>query len=209
MIFTVKDASTGKSIDIEVTESGNGIEIRPVGFGTVDMKDGTSGPIWIEVVDGSPVIHTWPDINSDESQQVWLGGASEKLRRGRNARFWVWENDGWTKLTLQVGQELSFCSGGRHEEGYHNTVTTWKHAGDKVMCATESHWRDCDGPGQSHSVYECPLDRLSGLKPVLDLEEWRPRPLRYIVGNDDVVGTPQWVRTGEGQRDHFAESMNY
>ena len=116
----------------------------------------------------------------------------------RNARFWAFINCGWVKITLRPDQSLSWFSGGPTDEGYCYEVTTWE-LEDGVL---SEQWvqtaRDCDGPSDTHYTCSCPVDRLSIIEP-------------YAMEGTPALPflTPDWVNESRGQRDHYAEAMNY
>lgn len=63
-----------------------------------------------------------------------------------NARFWVYWNYDWVKLTLAPGQVLQLYDGGSTEEGYWFLEELFEHDGDTVVRTTRSGGSDCDGP---------------------------------------------------------------
>ena len=117
-----------------------------------------------------------------------------------NARFWVWECDGWVKLTVKPGETLKHYSGGPCEEGFHYEMTAWEYDKDfgedapQIVRHFTSESRDCDGPLEHHSVSACPIGRLRE-------ERWAPA--------DDEILTPDWQKVESWQRDHYAEAMGY
>ena len=80
----------------------------------------------------------------------------------KNARFWVYVNDGPVKLTLRPGQSLEHSEGGPCEEGYSYEYTKWEYADDEPVVyrewATDS--RDCDGRHGNGGEQVCHVDRL-------------------------------------------------
>lgn len=127
-----------------------------------------------------------------------------------NARFWVFENDGWIKLTLKPGQSLTWSHGGRDEEGYSWTGERWTFDGLLVINESSYDGRDCDGRISRETVLTCPVGFLQG-KPAeaarlvtfgqedpWSFEVWEPMPPR-----------PEWERARASQRDYSAEAMGY
>jgi len=119
--------------------------------------------------------------------------------KNTNVRFWQWHNDGWVKLTLRPGQELSHTVSGGTEEGYRSEWTTWSYDGDQgvVYLIESSRERDCDGLYDSHAEYACN---------VTDVAKWESA---VFDPNEETHKTPVWQRFECGQRDYTAESMNY
>jgi hypothetical protein len=110
----------------------------------------------------------------------------------RNARFWVYYNDGYCKLTLRPGQEVTLGRRSADEEGYSFHVATWTHEGDHVHLGFAHGGRDCDGPISHGGELTCPLDRLAA-----DLDE------------EMGIYRPDWQREAAWQRDEYAESAGY
>jgi len=116
----------------------------------------------------------------------------------RNARFWVWWNDGWVKLSLQPQESVAVYNGGRTEEGWYRSWTTWyRNDGDIVFRRCESEECDCDGRLDHWDLASCPLDNLKLLTP-FDQSDI-----------DAGIMVPDWTRVVGGQRDHEAERAGY
>jgi hypothetical protein len=114
----------------------------------------------------------------------------------RNARFWVFVNDGWVRLSLGVGQYLTHSVGGPDEEGFSYTHTRWARYGhgreEFIEQSVATNARDCDGPLDTYWVGECRVDAL----------EDHP-------SFDNAVPVPNWEKVSASQRDHFAEVAGY
>lgn len=124
----------------------------------------------------------------------------------RNARFWVWENGGWIKLTLRPGETLVWMHGGPHEEGYSYTVESWRHNVEAqiITSVSTTSSRDCDGPHLDHRM--CGVDIL-GLHARFP---WNGAPKDSgIVPTPDGRGVPCWGKVARSQQDAYAEAMNY
>lgn len=117
--------------------------------------------------------------------------------RIRVARFWVWVNSGWVKVSLLPGEQRVHHTGGPDEEGWHYASTCWTHLGDRVQ--REESWcsRDCDGEMRGGSTYFSKLDRLEVEPADRESEERTPRLL------------PAWVEEDSYQRDLQAEAAGY
>lgn len=111
----------------------------------------------------------------------------------KNARFWDFVSDGWVKITLKPGQQLTHVTGGPDEEGYHYETTIYEHEGDSVVETCLSEARDCDGRFDHSSKHVCPLGELNS-KP------WDPSPSGYC---------PNWRSAHRSQRDYSAEAAGY
>lgn len=117
-----------------------------------------------------------------------------------NARFWIWYNDSWVKLTMRPGQVIEFVAGGSTDEGCWSECRSFVMSGPEVRpeyaTVTEEccrYERDCDGPHEESSQYECILHLLQNR----DIAVAGAPPL------------PAWQLVDSGQRDHYAEAMGY
>ena len=83
--------------------------------------------------------------------------------------------------------EQTFTTGGKNEEGYDVTTTTYWVEDGRLMCSESRRFRDCDGPGSSHGTFVC-----TGIAPEAD-------------------GLPRahWERVSWRQRDVYAENAGY
>jgi len=100
----------------------------------------------------------------------------------KNARFWTWINDGWIRMTLQPGQEITHCVGGPHEEGYSYETTTYTHHGETVGREVFTESRDCDGRYDNAYSQAAAIDALDN------------------VETPDRVMRPDWQTIDETQR---------
>lgn len=105
-----------------------------------------------------------------------------------NARFWVWWNDGWVKLTLRPGQVVHLHESHPTDEGYSYTEEVYEHDGDEVIVTYEQGGSDCDGPLTHHCVCSA---RLSELQSTAEPE------------------CPPWRRVRAWQHDAYAEAAGY
>lgn len=91
----------------------------------------------------------------------------------KNARFWVFENGGWVKLTLRPDQSLSWYSYSRHEEGYSSIGITWTHEGSRILRESVTDGRDCDGRHGYSQEDACDLDLLASVPSYTDDHDHR------------------------------------
>ena len=120
-----------------------------------------------------------------------------------NARFWVWENDGWIKLTLKPGQTLRYFHGGLTDEGFSHHHQEFEYDADDgvVISRYTSHARDCDGPHDYECDSHCPVSELQARPPEPADPEW---------GTEEIpVPRPEWRKVSASQRDYYAEAMGY
>ena len=109
-----------------------------------------------------------------------------------NARFWMYWNDGFVRLTLRPHQEIVLAYGGPTDEGYARHAEIYRHCGDSVECEVHDEYRDCDGPGERHWYGFARLDNLD-----------------TMPADTHGPDRPQWEKICENQRDRYAEAMNY
>jgi hypothetical protein len=110
-----------------------------------------------------------------------------------NARFWVWWNDGWVKLTLMPGQTLAVGYGGPCEEGWSRYSEQWSHVGDRVEREWVSEGRDCDGRLSQYGEDFAWLSELASVG----------------RGEFEEMLAPRWHDSQSSQRDEFAELAGY
>lgn len=113
-----------------------------------------------------------------------------------NARFWAYI-DGWVKLTVPEGAELSHRTYSTDVEGYRATYTTWTNEGGMVRRETYVRSRDCDGSYSYEYVDVCPMRDLAAVQ--LTREECGELP----------PALPRWTEKRNWQRDFTAEAMGY
>lgn len=114
----------------------------------------------------------------------------------RNARFLVWCNGQFTKLTLRPGQVLNWSQGQATDEGWSRQSESWEHCGDRVEVQFLDEGRDCDGYLSHFYEGACPLDRLAA-SPRIDDATGEP------------VDVPEWIEINAYQRDESAEAAGY
>lgn len=117
----------------------------------------------------------------------------------RNARFWIWWNQGWVKLTLTRRRPIiQLLMGRQTEEGYTQEYQVYRLMVDGVECETHVYSSDCDGPHEWHWEGRCAFDRLR-----------EPTDPDLIVDPEDPCDRPMWERTHVSQRDVYAEMAGY
>lgn len=116
-----------------------------------------------------------------------------------NARFWVWHNASWVKLTLRPGQSLTAYEGGPTDEGWSYEASTYTHDGEQVTAAYDSQALDCDGRLDRYAESHCPLADLA----VRDMYEVCP------ASENKGIMSPDWQRGSASQRDYEAERAGY
>lgn len=134
----------------------------------------------------------------------------------KNARFWIWHNDGWVKLTLTPGESARFGTGGSHEEGYHCEDWCYEYdaEGQSVVCHSVAWGRDCDGPYRRFAKSYCPLTELKSRSMFEECGRlfWCPFYEMDLVmpsSSDYGIYCPEWRKESSFQRDYYAEAMGY
>lgn len=112
-------------------------------------------------------------------------------KKPRNARFWIWWNQDWVKLTLKEGQDLHLFESQVEDEGWSSFSVQYTHKGDFVEMQYMSDGIDCDGRLQRGGTSVCDLGQLAS---------------REMVGG---TMAPQWIKAEEHQRDFQAERAGY
>lgn len=105
-----------------------------------------------------------------------------------NARFWVWWNDGWVKLTLRPGEVVHLRTAGPTDEGYYYIDEVYENDGNELWCDYESGGSDCNGPLTRHAMSVC---HLVDLEPCTEPQ------------------SPPWKHIKSWQRDAYAEAAGY
>lgn len=112
----------------------------------------------------------------------------------RNARFWVYWNHSFVKITMSPGQSLSAYTAWSHEEGWSSESLRLEY--DAEQGCIVRHWcldgRDCDGRLTRSGTDHCSLDELASIH----LE-------------DEDVCIPHWLEGDRGCFDEFAEAAGY
>ncbi len=109
-----------------------------------------------------------------------------------NARFWIWWNDGWCKLTLRPGQSVTMYTGKPTDEGFSCEAQTYEYDGETVASEINTWGADCDGRHEWHGESSCTLEGLHG-----------------IEGDEYGPDRPDWQRGRSSQRDQYAELAGY
>lgn len=123
-----------------------------------------------------------------------------------NARFWIYHNESWVKITLRPGQVLQLHGGGPDDEGYSYWGDTYEFDGNVVTIEHDANSRDCDGRLDTHEEWHVAAADLPipGDRDVLvPVDEHYPgygyKPLHPVP----------WVRGNAFQRDYEAERAGY
>lgn len=110
-----------------------------------------------------------------------------------NARFWVWLNGGWVKLTLRPDQSLSWGHYRTTDEGFESSSHEWSLITPYVIWEISTRSRDCDGLLDRDVTLRCHVNHLNDVESPDD-------PSRKL---------PDWDRASSSQRDHTAEAAGY
>lgn len=118
----------------------------------------------------------------------------------RNARFWVYVNSGWVKVTLRYGDTIEHREGGPTEEGYHVCHMWWTHNGMWVRRNVDHDARDCDGRY---------MRRHEDFASLVELGELPLDPDLSSAEDLKDVSRPRWQGEESFYRDHTAEAAGY
>ena len=118
----------------------------------------------------------------------------------RTVRFQVFVNGTYTTLKLSPGQTFEWNGGGPDDEGYYHESIRWALSQDGRVLEryTAAVWRDCDGSG---SRFYDDSAEVGSIK-AHDIYDGSGRTGMFAQ-------VPDWQVLTSGQRDHFAEAMNY
>ncbi len=115
------------------------------------------------------------------------------------ARWWMWWNEGWVRLSLRPGQELRFGLWVSTDEGFAAEYWHYEHDGDQLVAHVVDDGRDCDGRLTRCNTYHCPLTDLQR-NPAFD---------RPDSAENDGIYLPDWRRGDSSQCDEYAEAAGY
>lgn len=115
-----------------------------------------------------------------------------------NARFWIWWNGDWVKITLNPDQELEFYQKWPTDEGWSSEWAKYEYDEQEMAIISESGTDgvDCDGRSSTHWKGSCGLLALSALPEETDQYGWCP-------------ARPAWEAGSRSQRDYTAEAAGY
>lgn len=111
----------------------------------------------------------------------------------RNARFWVFVNGGFVKLTIPTGIEYSWGRSTHGGEGPHHEAVRWEYHDGLVTEEYDEWGSDCDGKYESFVKRACHVTELT----------WD------VALSGDAPDLPNWTVVDESRRDHSAERAGY
>lgn len=114
------------------------------------------------------------------------------------ARFWVWINDGWARVTIRNGQELHHHRGAPTDEGWESESHRWAFDGVTVTQDWFSDGSDCDGRLSSGASVQANAEQRNSMT-----EDYSGAPL------PEGVRMTAWERVDCFQRDYQAEAAGY
>ena len=116
-----------------------------------------------------------------------------KQQANKTARFWIWENGDWVKLSIRPGQTLSHAKYHRHDEGWSDVYASWENLGGVVERSVEIHNQDCDGRHGESYTDTCLIEELT-------------------ARDTKIEGTPllpRWQEMSAENYDQYAELAGY
>lgn len=132
------------------------------------------------------------------------------LAKHGRARFWLYWNRSFVRLTLKPGETMSFHTGGYHDEGWWRDAETFEYRDGIVYRSVARDSTDCDGRHGSYRDLECPVDKLKAVKPCGWLGNiYQGWELKQKVAGQEGVMLPDWEEESAREYDQFAEMMNY
>jgi hypothetical protein len=115
-----------------------------------------------------------------------------------NARFWVWWNGDWVKLTLEPGGVCEFGMSHATDEGWAAEYQKYEYDDEAMVVRSTmvDDGVDCDGRLTREAEYTCSLHLLLSMSSDMDEYGWRP-------------DRPEWQKGHACQRDYEAEKAGY
>lgn len=119
------------------------------------------------------------------------------------ARFWVFINGGWIKLSIPLNTTYTWRRSEETDEGYRVTCHSWSHWPDneEMEKVPEVEWeyscreKDCDGICDRSGTLTCPVEDLRVV---------------LALGIPNAPGLlPNWKTEESHYRDHAAEAAGY
>lgn len=113
------------------------------------------------------------------------------------ARFWAMLPNGWARLSLRDGQNLSHRAGGLTDEGSCWTSTVYSRDGSTIQIEEYTRSRDCDGVSSREWSGTCEISELSA------------HEIDRDYGPGEGQNVPRWETLDEQSRDYSAEAAGY
>lgn len=131
-------------------------------------------------------------------------------------RFWAFVNGDWVKLTLGDGEELTWFTWCRTDEGYHAEEQTWCYSEGLVVRETRHDGRDCDGRHSGQSAACCPWWALASVPATRNTRGgwvgglWVESRLPVPDEKGEPIRRPDWQESQpRSVRDYTAEACGY
>lgn len=111
------------------------------------------------------------------------------------ARFWVWWNDGWVKLSLRKARPLFVSTFSYTDEGWSREECSWEFDGRKIIRSWTIEEKDCDGRLDRYGDEETDILHLKDCE---SPDSW-----------EQGIKFPSWRKVDSSQRDEYAELAGY
>jgi hypothetical protein len=122
----------------------------------------------------------------------------------KTARFWVWVNDGWVKLSIPPGQCLTWSEAHPTDEGWSGQSQCWTNTGEEVILEWTDEGRDCDGFISHEGTSTCPIEQLRA-RDMYSPETWGGDPPTENKG----IFAPEWEHDRHSVYDEEAVKAGY
>jgi hypothetical protein len=130
----------------------------------------------------------------------------------KTARFWVWINDGWVKLSIPPGEPWEWCHAHPTDEGWSSESIRWTNDGQCVTREWCDDGVDCDGRLTRSGSDYCPIEQLRA-NAVCERESmWQLEDGTTIFMADEEnegIYTPEWEKGDSSVYDENAVLANY
>ena len=117
------------------------------------------------------------------------------------ARFWIYVNNDYVKISLKPGQTLNWYTKEATDEGWSGEGLSFEYDADLVLVLRESvtEGRDCDGRIQYFDKAQCAIEDLQNGNDTFDMFE----------EHGHIVQFPCWERVTSEVCDEQAQKAGY
>lgn len=121
------------------------------------------------------------------------------------ARFWVYLERGWVKLSIPHGKTLRWGSSSADEEGFHSCYHEWSYHSEVTWYEGLSG-RDCDGRYSNEKTVSAPVKDLAADPARGFIGRWNGKKWSE---HWEKPATPKWSRHEELCHDYSAQKAGY
>jgi hypothetical protein len=121
----------------------------------------------------------------------------------KRAKFWIFENDGYVKVKVPLGCDVTWDRFMRHDEGWtHRCITYVYERGGKTVTESVAEFaQDCDG--RLDQYWRASFDLIEYYR------NGGPSTPKGLSGLRLDASCPRWRTEDHDRRDHEAEKAGY